>query len=122
MEKMVEKKTNMLAGDEDVSGKAIRISLKHRALLEQGRNEINKDSTYKKKISYTRYVEKLIEDHWSKAIEDLKKERIGDVENEAFLKAEHKREAPEMMFYEWLRTRHQGNTKKSSKSTKGGEK
>lgn len=119
MEKVVEKKMTPHAETEDLSGKAIRISLKHRALLEQGRKEINQDSTYKKKISFTRYVEKLIEDHWAKPIDDLKKEREGAKD---WLEIEYKREAPGIPFYEWVRQRIEGNTKKSAKRSNGGEK
>ena len=112
MENSIESKSVLKSKEEKDLGKAIRISLKHRSLLEKGRSEVNKDPTYKKKISFGRYVEKLIEDHWEKAIEDLKKEREGAKD---WLEIEYKREAPNMTFFEWLRTRVEGSSKKSSK-------
>lgn len=98
-------------GGED-TGKAVRISARHKEILTEGRREINKDQTYAKKISYTRYIEKLIEDHWSKPIEELKKEREG---SEDWLKLEYKREAPNMEFFDWLRARYEAGKKKTSK-------
>ena len=119
MEKVLEKKNPVRADVEDVSGKAIRIGLKHRSLLEQGRAEINKDPTYKKKISFTRYIEKLIEDHWATPIDDLKKEREGARD---WLEIEYKREAPGIPFYEWVRQRIEGNAKRTAKRNNGGGK
>ncbi len=106
-------------GAEESSGKALRISNAHRAMLDKGRTEINKDSTYKKKISYCRYVEKLIEDYWEKPIEELKKEREGSKD---WLELEYKREAPNMSFFDWVRLRVEGNQKKSVKRNDGGKK
>jgi len=100
--------------DEETSGKAIRISLEHHAMLKEGRDQINSDPFYKKKISFSRYVEKLIEEFWKRPIEELKKEREGARES---LQKEHKREAPHMDFFEWVILNH----KKSPRRTKGGE-
>lgn len=99
------------------AGSAIRISKMHREIIKSGRAEINKDPTYKKKISITRYIEKLIEDHWQKSIEELKKEREGSKD---WLELEYRREAPNMSFFDWLRLRVEGNSKKSSKRKNSG--
>ena len=118
---MPEPSMNVERGDEEeqsAASKPIRISTKHRAMLDKGREEINRDPTYKKKISYTRYVEKLIEDHWGKPIEDLKKEREGARD---WLELEYKREAPNVPFFDWLRARVEGKqAKKFMKRNKGG--
>lgn len=98
----------------ETESKAIRISLNHRLLLDKGRSEINKDTTYSKKISFSRYVEKLIDDHWQKPIEELKKEREGSKD---WLELQHKREAPSVPFYDWLRANVISTQKKSPKNS-----
>lgn len=98
---------------------AVRIGSRYRKMLDDGRSEINKDTTFKKRIGYARYVEKLIEDHWQDPIEDLKKEREG---SEDWLKILHKREAPDMSFFDWLRSRVDTEHKKSAKRKTGSEK
>ena len=105
--------------NDENTGKAVRISIRHREILEKGRQEINRDQTYKKKISFTRYIEKLIEDYWEKPVEELKQEREGAKD---WLEVEYKREAPNMSFFDWLRLRIEQNQKKSSKRNNGGEK
>lgn len=120
MERAEEKKMQIQKVEDKSSSKAIRVSLKHQMILKKGRDEINRDSTYKKKISITRYVEKLIEDYWDKSIEDLKKEREGAKD---WLEVEYKREAPNMSFYDWLKFRVQSNLqKKEIKRNSGGSK
>lgn len=119
MEESLKKKRQSKDVDDSLTGKAIRISLKHHALIEKGRLTINQDPTYKKKISISRYIEKLVEDHWEKPIEDLKKEREGAKD---WLEIEYKREAPEIPFFEWIRQRVEGSSKKVSKRSSGGEK
>lgn len=101
---------------EESSGKAIRISSEHHAMLNEGRKEINGDPIYRKKISTTRYVEKLIETFWKVPIEELKKEREGA---EDWLKIKHLKEAPNLKFYDWLRIEMEGNNKKTVKRNKG---
>lgn len=118
MEKINEKKSEGTEPTKKTEGKPIRVSLAHHALLEKGREEINKDKKYKKSISFTRYMEKLIEDHWEKSIEDLKKERESSKD---WLELEYKREAPDMSFYDWLKMgKEKEKSKKSAKRNKEG--
>jgi hypothetical protein len=112
MEALKQKTVTEKGSEKESDGKAIRISLFHREILDKGRAEINKDTTYNKKISYSRYVEKLIEDHWEGPIAALKKEREGSKD---WLEMQHKREAPHIPFFDWLRANHGSKPKKATK-------
>lgn len=112
------KPSNIAIGSDDANDTVIRIGSHYRKMLDDGRAEINKDATFRKRIGYARYVEKLIEDHWQDPIEDLKKEREG---SEDWLKVQHKREAPDMSFFDWLRSRVDKEHKKSAKRKTGSE-
>ena len=101
---------------EDSSEKVIRISSEYSSLVDKARKMINSDPTYNKKISNSRYIEKLIEMCWQQPIEELKKEREG---SEDWLKIKHLKEAPNLKFYDWLRLEMEGKGKKSSKRNKG---
>jgi hypothetical protein len=94
------------------AGATIRLSQKHAAIVDAARTEINKDKAFKKKISICRYVEKLIEDHWQKPIEDLKKEREGAKD---WLNLEYEKESPNMPFFDWVKLRIEKAEKKQSK-------
>lgn len=100
------------------SGATIRLSQRHATIVESARAEINKDKTFKKKISICRYVEKLIEDHWQKPIDELKKEREGAKD---WLNLEYERESPNMPFFDWVKLRIEKAERKQSKkrSTEG---
>lgn len=101
------------------SGKVIRVSEKHRQIIENGRKEINKDQTYKRKISCSRYLEKLIEDYWQKPIPELQKEREGSKD---WLELRYKLENPNIPFFDWVRLQVESGGKKSLKRSSGGEK
>lgn len=105
--------------NEDVSSKAIRIDMKYFVMLTKGRDKVNEDSRYKKKISYSRYLEKLVEDHWQDVVEDLKCERES---SEDWLKLEYKNSGSTLPFFDWLKQRYKGVSQKASKSNKVGEK
>lgn len=100
---------------DDDGGATIRIGSKHAEILKKGKDEINKDSTYKKKISLCRYVEKLIEDNWERPIEALKKEREGAKD---WLELEYDKEAPSIPFYDWLKLRLETANKRQPKKKK----
>lgn len=100
---------------EDDGGATIRIGKKHAEILKRGKDEINKDTTYKKKISLCRYVEKLIEENWERPIESLKKEREGAKD---WLELEYEREAPSMPFFDWIKLRLENANKKQPKKKK----
>ena len=94
------------------AGATIRLSQKHAKIVEMARADINKDKAYKKKISICRYIEKLIEDHWQKPIEDLKKEREGAKD---WLNLEYEKESPNMPFFDWVKLRIEKAEKKHNK-------
>ncbi len=102
------------------TGATIRLSQKYSAIIDAAREQINRDKTYKKKISICRYVEKLIEDHWQKPIEDLKKEREGAKD---WLEIEYDKESPGIPFFDWVKLRIQvANKKNLKKNATEGEK
>lgn len=103
------------SASEDDGGTTIRLGPRHAEIIKKAKNEINKDTTYKKKISLCRYVEKLIEDNWDKPIEALKKEREGAKD---WLELEYEKESPSIPFYDWIKQRIETGGKKPPKKRK----
>jgi hypothetical protein len=100
--------------------RVVKISLDHYQMLQKNREEINRDKNFKKKISVRRIVEKLVEDFGEKCIPDLKKERE---QSEDWLRLEHQKKAPDIPFFDWLKTElSKNNGREKPKMLKAQEK
>src|SRR3989344_2739118 len=112
MERKLNAVTSAEIGQTEVTKeKVVKISEQHHRMLLTELVEVNKDERFKKKIGLKRYVEVLIDDHRKDCIEKLKSEREG---SEDWLRVEHKRRAPELPFFDWLK--EMMNEKKSKRS------
>lgn len=105
----------------DGKGITIRLGAECAEIVKAVRNEVNKDPTYKKKVSNLRVVEKLIESRTDSAIAELKMEREGAKEWNV---NEYRKESPDVSYDDWIKRMILENRqrKKTKKATDKGAK